>query len=97
MTPTECTNCVSIRGDESLWERNVWTLVTGVDICVILLCYNVTSYAEMLLYVTDVMDFTFITYGVKSQKNLDAKYKSKVKLRLLYCHPPQLRLATPGL
>ena len=22
---------------------------------------------------------------------------SKVKLRLLYCHPPQLRPATPGL
>ena len=24
-------------------------------------------------------------------------YTSKVKLRLLYCHPPQLRPATPGL
>ena len=30
----------------------------------------------MLLYVTDVMDFTFITYGEKLQKkSLDTQYK----------------------
>ena len=52
---------------------------------------NVIICKDILLHIKLLLNFIMTTHMVSLCK------VSKVKLRLLYCHPPQLRPATPGL